>query len=120
MFEKSTFERSLVLLNKIDYELFHFKIDLKNLQLKLYYELGYYEEMRSAIDTYRHFIMNNKYISVRYKAICTGFVNNISVLMKVKLKEEKSNYLQLEKDILTSENIIFREWFVQKISEFRT
>lgn len=50
-FAKSEFERALEYILKIKYNLFLFKLDLKILQLKIYYELGYFEECLSLVST---------------------------------------------------------------------
>lgn len=116
-FERGEFTRSLDKLNSIDFELFHFKIDIKNLQIKLYYELGYTEELLSAIDSYRHFISGSKFISARYRTIITGFVNNVSQLIKLRSSiTEEQKYFN-EKDIMNSGAALYKEWLMEKIRE---
>lgn len=114
-FEKGEFSESLGLLNKIDYELFHFKIDIKNLQLRLYYELGYTEELISAIDTYKRFVSSNRYISSRYKALCAGFINNLSLVMKAEAQGLKSDNGWVEQELISSESKLYLDWLLEKV-----
>jgi len=119
-FERGQFGSSMDKLNRIDYELFHFKIDIKNLQLKLYYELGYYEELISALDTYRHFILNNKYISQRYKLLCSGFVNYLTRINKLKTDEFSiENFEFIRNEIESSSGYLFKQWLLEKVEEMK-
>lgn len=119
-FEKGKFGLSLDKLNRIDYELFHFKIDIKNLQLKLYYELGYFEELLSAADTYRHFIMNNKYISQRYRMLCSGFVNFLIKVDKLRTDEYSiENCEFIRKEIESSGRYLNKQWLLEKVNELK-
>jgi len=114
-FEKAQFGESLDKLNRIDYQLFHYKIDIKNLQLKLYYELEYYEELISAVDSYRHFILNNKYISQRYRMLCSGFVNFLIKLNKLRTDEYSSeNCRFIKNEIEASKGYLFKQWLLEK------
>lgn len=115
-FEKGNFGVSLKKLNSIDYDLFHFKIDLKNLQIRLYYELGYTEELISAIDSYRHFIAASKYISPRYKIMCSGFINNTSKLIKAKSSGSEDEVLWLKAKIHKTNGALYRDWFIEKLA----
>ena len=117
LFEKGLFKQSLGLLNNIDYELFHFKIDIKNLQLKLYYELGYLEELLSAIDSYRHFITNNKFISQRYKGICAGFLNNLNLIIKAGNYKSNNDLEWIVNEVNNSDSKLYKDWLLKKIKE---
>lgn len=117
-FERRQFEHSLEKLNSIDYELFHFKIDAKNLQLKLYYELGYHEELISAADSYRHFIVNNKFVSQRYRLLCSGFVNFLVRLNKLKtLQNSEIECELLRNEIVSSSGFLYKQWLLEKADE---
>lgn len=119
-FERGKFELSLDKLNQINYELFHFKIDIKNLQLKLYYELGYHEELISAADTYRHFIMNNRFISNRYKVLCSGFVNYLTKINKLRTDEFRSDNCEfIRNEIESSGGYLNKQWLLDKVNEIR-
>lgn len=119
-FERGKFGESLDKLNRIDYELFHFKIDIKNLQLKLYFELGYNEELISAADTYRHFIFNNKFISQRYRLLCSGFVNYLAKINKLKTGEFSSENCEfIKNEIESSKGYLYKQWLLEKVNTIK-
>lgn len=117
LFEKKSFEASLNELNNINFELFHFKIDFKNLQLKLYYELGYYESLFSLIDTYKHFIANSKFISERYKIISGGFINSLIKLIKIKNENKLFEAEILKNEFRAIQDKTHQTWLIEKINE---
>lgn len=112
-FEEKKFDKALESLSKIDYEIFHFKIDLKNLQLKIYFELDLYNEAYSLIDTYKHFISNNKYISERYRELAGNFVSFVYKLMKCKEAGDKESSRLLANE-LKIKNSLFEDWLKEK------
>jgi hypothetical protein len=118
-FEKGEFEKSLSSLSKLKYELFHFKIDFRNLQLKIFYELEYFKELEAAIDAYKHFIANNRYISQRYKTICTGFVKSVNKILKIKMNELAVEPLILKNEILSAQGAMYQSWLLEKVSELK-
>jgi len=115
-FEKKNYEISLQLISQIDYELFHFKIDVKNLQLKLFYELGYTSEIYSLIDSYKHFLSESKFISIRYKSLAGGFVDYVSRISKVSESKNMKDKINIESD-LKRDNVLFKNWLQQKLIE---
>lgn len=59
-FAKSEFERSLEALSHVKPPNKVYFVKIKHLYIMLYYELGYYEEGLSVIDSYKHYLDNNK------------------------------------------------------------
>ena len=66
-FEKGQFDEALNFLSKVKYDNFALKYDIRVLMLRIYYELHYTEEALSLIDTFRHFIAENKSLSQQKK-----------------------------------------------------
>ncbi len=120
LFEEKKFDKALESLSKIDYEIFHFKIDIKNLQLKIYYELNLFDEAYSLIDTYKHFIAHNKFISERYKSLAGNFVGFVHRLLKAKESEDKSEAHLIEKELKEKKNTLFEEWVRFKIADLKS
>ncbi|MBZ0201944.1 MAG: hypothetical protein K8I03_02880 [Ignavibacteria bacterium] len=117
LFEKGEFERSLEKLVKIDYELFHFKIDIKTLHLKIYYALNCFDEAYSLIDTYKHFISSNKFISLRYRERAGAFLDILKRLLDLKLSKNPENSGRITKDFYDKTSILEKDWLALKISE---
>jgi hypothetical protein len=113
-FEKKQFEKSLEYLSKIDYEMFYFKIDLKNLQLKLFYELEYYDEALSLIDSYRHFLKNDKVLSERSSAKIQKFLEFAKALVTAKSKNDEFKFHKLKKSLDSFNDVFNKKWLLEK------
>lgn len=116
-FLRSEFEKSLVSLSKIENEFFLFKSDVKNLLLKIYYELEYYEQAYSMIDTYKHFLANTGEITKEYKEFYNRFVKRYIQLLR--LKEGRSRELPgiLRIEISRETKIVNKSWLIEKADE---
>ncbi|MDQ3020291.1 MAG: hypothetical protein M3R36_06945 [Bacteroidota bacterium] len=59
-FEKREFSKALDEISKVRYDFFVFKFDVRLYTLKIYYEMNSFESAISLIDTFTHFLSNNK------------------------------------------------------------
>ncbi len=116
-FNRGNYESALKHLSKINLEISNMKIDIKNLLVIIYYELSYYEELVSLIDTYKHYLTRDKNLSGQAKKIYSQFINFVSELLKIKLKEKESSVTKLKKDIMDIPVSGFREWLIKKAGE---
>lgn len=113
-FEKGLFNKAMIFLNKIKFDQFVYKIDMKNLQLKLAFELEHYESAISIIDTYKHFLKNNTLISESRKIMHNNFLNFTNKLIQYKFGSTKV-YLPLIKDQLEKSKDVFdKGWLIEK------
>ena len=116
-FNKGNYETALKNLSKINLEISNMKLDIKNLLVIIYHELSYNEELISLIDTYKHYLARDKNISEKAKHIYTDFINLVSELLKIKLKEKSGSVFKLKKGIKEIQVSGFREWFMTKADE---
>lgn len=116
-FERGLFSKALNYLNKIKIDQFVYKLDMKNLQLKIYYELAQYESAISIIDTYKHFLSNNTLISESRKLLHYNFVNYTHKLIQYRSGSRKINLLYLADKVKVSKNIFDKNWILEKIYE---
>ena len=116
-FAKKQFEESLTYLIKVKYEMFALKYDIKALTLCIYYELGYFEEALSLIDTFKHFISDNKSLSERRKEVQHNFVNFTSELFKAKAGNKEIDLIKLRKKISGTNSVLNKLWLLEKINE---
>ncbi len=115
-YHKKNYGKALEYNNKINFELFAFRYDTRLLQFKIYFELGYFEEAHSLIDSHRHFIANNKTVSDYYREMHTNFLNFYSELLRA--KEGKTlDYLSVKKKIESTNNILSRQFLLDKLGE---
>jgi len=115
-FAKEQFDKALEHIIKIKYDLFMYKIDIKMLLLKIYYELKYFEQAYSTVDSTVHYLKNTKDQSDNFKGYFMNFIKYFRELLKIKTNE---NYSKNDLEFL--ENEIEEEfsggWLLKKVKE---
>lgn len=115
-FNNKLFEKALASLSKVHFELFTLKYDVKNLVLQIYYELGEIEQALYQIDSYRHFLSENKAVSGYFREANLKFINAVNELIKVKLDNTGSSIIDLKKTIEEYE-FFQQSWLKEKVFE---
>lgn len=118
-FALGEFERSLEYLNMIKYDIFIYKFDVKNLMLKIYYELGLYFQAYSLIDAYKHFLDNNKEHAQIHNKQYRNYINLYSRLLKIKENGANEDMDMLLNDIEKTEALASRIWLREKLGELQ-
>jgi hypothetical protein len=114
-FEKKQFNKAMTCLNKIKFDQFVLKIDMKNLQLKLAYELEHFESVVSMIDSYKHFLKNNTLLSVTRKVMHNNFLNYVSKLVQYQFGSSKVNIPYIFNQLEKSKEVFDKGWLGEKI-----
>jgi len=112
-------EKALVMLNKINLDTGPLKSMARNILFKIYYELGYYENARSAIDAYRHYLARDKELSETYKDSVLNFFKLYNKLFEIKINNNNNTLADLEYETDRSNNVIFKQWLLEKIDELK-
>lgn len=115
-FERRNFEKALECVMNVKYDFFLFKMDVKNLMFKIYFELGFYEQAYSMIDTMKHYISNTKDISEMFKERERNFIKFASKILKEKSYNKKKSLAFLKNEIINEKNLQSRNWLLQKVS----
>lgn len=116
-FETGNFSESLKYLNKINLDFFIFKLDVKNLTLKIFYELGYSEQAFSLIKTYKEYLRKNNLINKEKKARYLSFVKFTEKLLIQKEKCTKSEIGYVKYRIINHKATAFKPWLTEKVME---
>ena len=110
-------EDALNHLNKVNPELSLLKSMVRNMQMKVFYELGHFELAKSHIDSYRHYIAREQGFSENYKESVFNFLRIYNKLIDTNYDRTSEKLDDLEFDIRKTTNTILREWLKDKTAE---
>ena len=115
LFEKKKFEESLSILNRIDFDVFTLKFDIRNLMMRIYIELDYIEEAISLLDSYKHFISKNKGVSEYYRNITESFLKYCKIIIDLKTGKSKLKVDEALNELNKDNDVNFRSWLIEKL-----
>lgn len=118
-FEKKNFEKAIEHLQNVKTDQFFLKVDVKNISLMAYYELNYTEPVISLIDSYKHFLTDNKFLTDEYKENNLRFINALHTLTTLQEKNNKNKISDLKDRIVKFKNDRKMEWLLEKIDQIK-
>lgn len=95
----------------------YYKLALKDLQIKILYELGHYETVLSIIDSYKHFFHKNKLIVKPVKERYKIFLKKISDLIKLKNNIKAEDVFIFKQKLNSEPSFLYKDWILDKINE---
>lgn len=118
-YHKKEYSHALDWALKVKTDDLSYKHQLKSLYLKIYFDMNEIEPFYSHVDSYRHFLVNEKHIPELTRHAIGGYVNLAKKLFDLKNDtSEKGSYLfMLKKEITESESLINKEWLMVKTEE---
>lgn len=93
------------------------KFNLKSLQLRIYYELGYDEQAEAGADSFRHFIQNDKLLPEQYKEGYRNFHVLYNKLLHARNKRDVSIAAELTGTLKNLKPVVSKKWLAEKIDE---
>lgn len=116
---RKEFSEALKLLSKVDDSLFSFKKRVRTLQLIIYFELKEHELALSGIDSFKHFLENNKQkYSQNERSVLLIYLSIYEQLLKHKIDGNEVNLKQLKNRIMNENPSQSFDWLLEKIAEF--
>lgn len=115
-YEKGNLGASLKYLNNIKLDYFIYKYDVKNLTMRIYYDLNYYEEVLSLIHSYRELLRKDEFLSNNRKLRHRNFIGILGRMTLIKGKNSDDDPGFLKKKILSS-NVSYKNWLLERINE---
>lgn len=115
MFERGNYEGSLAMLNKVDFDIFTLKFDVRNLTLRIYIELNHIEEAISLMDTYKHFVAKNKGVSEYYRNITENFLRYCKNIIDLRTGKAKLSAEEMRREIEADNSVNFKSWLISKL-----
>lgn len=113
-FDKGSFEESLESLSKIPYDVFIYKLDIKNLMLRIYYELDLTEAGFSMVNAYRNFLSSSDEVSETFRKHQSNFLFYYNKLLKAKADNNFEDVDFILSEINKKESIAERTWLIEK------
>jgi len=114
-FARSEFEQSLNFASKVNHEFFLFKIDIRTLLLQLYFQLGYYEELFSLIDSFRHFISASSDISESRKTRFLNFLRFTNSIAKAVIEKDDLKLQKINEELDSGGDVALVPWLQSRI-----
>lgn len=116
-FALGEFEKSLEYINKIKMDYFIYKYDVKNLLLKVYYEMGYLEEAISMIHSYRELLRKDVFLTESRKVRNRNFIKFLRRLIILKIDNKAHEIENLKIDLQVVSEMRYKRWLLIKIDE---
>ncbi len=119
LFNKGDFEKALWHLNTIKtIRHIQYKLPVRDLTLMLFYEMNMHSQSVYQIDSYRHFLNNNKssLSEERFNRIL-NFLKFYTRLLKLKEKRSLKEIMKLKEDIESTGNTLEKFWLLKKTGE---
>ena len=116
---KKEYEKALGHLIKVKYDFFMFKIDIKNLYFRIYFEMEHYEQAFSILDSMRHYISSTKDLYDILIDRNTNFIKYASELLRIKSSRNYKNLDMLRNKIENEVYLESRRWLQKKIDELK-
>lgn len=119
-FARGEFNESLKLLNSIQsFNNIQYKIAIRDLLMLNYYELSFFGQAYSFLDSHRHFLNKNRnYFSDERFNRESNFMKFFIRILKLKEKFSSTDLDGLTQDLEKTTSVIERDWLFQKIKEF--
>jgi len=118
-YEKNDINKSSNHIFKITIDNFIFKYDLRNLTLKIYYEIEDTEAIMNLIHNYKDFIRYNAGVSRKRKNVFGNFIGFVEKLVLIRTGKEKIDLRYLKRQVKENKSVSNREWLLEKIEEIQ-
>lgn len=114
-FSKGDYAAALEHIQGIRFELFLYKPDMRVLQLKIFYKLGYHDQLFSMIDSTLHYLRNTKEIRDDFKESVRNLTKYIKEFMKMKEGSTSRKDIALLKKRIKDETYLGqRKWLLDE------
>ncbi len=109
------YESSLVLNSKVRFDELYMKLNSKVLHMQILYETCLEDSLISSIESFRHFLTNNKLIPSLRKSGYSNFHKYLNKIILHVNKKDKNELGLLYKNLSKENNVINKIWLMEKI-----
>ena len=114
-FSRGQYEKAMKSFSRVNLNHFMLKLDIRNTMLMTYYELGLFENALTLIDSFIHFLRNDKTLEPCLKNSHKDFIKFVNMMIKYKTTGNKILKGKIEKHL--KNNFAFKEWALEKLGE---
>lgn len=114
LYKRKDYDKALEVLNKTRLSQFLFKLSIKTIYLRVYYEKGDFQSAGFALDSYKQFLYKNKTISETYRNSYLNFAAIYNDLLKAASGEKNTGRKELSAKIeALSPNLYNKHWLLE-------
>ena len=115
-YKKRDYNKSIELLNKVNYQNSYYYLKSKETLMQIYYEQKDFEPLQSLLDSTRHYLKRRREVlSIHYDRYFM-FLKYTGTLLKA-MDGDKSKLMILKKELKKNNNVIAREWLMEKAEQ---
>lgn len=120
-YRKGSYEKALKFLVKVSIEDIYYQLKVKNLQVKIHYELGDYEMCKSVIDSFRHFLGSVNQFPEFVKVRFVNYVNFTSRMVNVWLGGDPRNMVEINRELqeMPQEKVESKSWLLAQAAKIK-
>ncbi|MEO8514003.1 MAG: hypothetical protein ABI543_10615 [Ignavibacteria bacterium] len=114
-------EEALKYLVRVSIDDIYYQLKVKNLQIKIHYELGNYETCKSFIDSFRHFLGSVKQFPEFVRIRFVNYVNFTSRMVNVWLGGDPKNMKEINREIkeIPTEKVESKSWLLAQAEKIK-
>jgi len=118
-YKKGDYDEALNKAAKVKTDDLSYKHQLKSLYMKIYFEMNVIEPFYSHVDSYRHFLLNEKHIPENTRNSINNYVNFTKKLFDIKIRSSAKDFEihKVRKELLESKAIVNKLWLLDKVTE---
>lgn len=117
LYEKSDYDNALKLASRVNLNQITFKLDIKNLQAKIYYDTNSFEPLLSLIDSYSKLTgrpgQRTSILQLRHRR----FAANLKKLIMLRERNADAYKLNAFKQKILKDNFTSKTWMMERLDE---
>jgi len=114
-FNTGQYDEALKNINSITPDFFAFKLDIKNLTVRIFYELAYFEEALSYIKAYKELLRKDKLLNADKRKRYFSFLKFTENLVLYRSGTKTTDVGYLKYRISTHKAVAFKPWLMEKV-----
>lgn len=120
-YRKGNYDNALKSLVKVSADDIYYQLKVKNLQIKIHYELGDYEMCKNVIDSFRHFLGSVKQFPEFVRIRFVNYVNFTSRMVNVWLGGDPKNMIEINREIqeIPQEKVESKSWLIAQAAKIK-